>query len=143
MIDRPAAVAVAAAVEGVAEQDQVHLQVDGVPDGSPQHRRPVGIEQVELRPARVLPGDGPDDLGHDATVLVAWGETLAKLRVTQVVPADEFRVVVLDQDGVGRKKGTGAIDAVEAVIEDSDLDALDVAEVFVLGHQAELLFDIG
>ncbi len=100
-VDRPPAVAVAAAVERPAEQDDIHLAVHREPDRAAEHGRPVGVEEIELRPRRSRPRQRPDDLRHVAPVAVAGLERLAVLGVAQVVPADELGVVVLDDLGGG------------------------------------------
>ena len=49
-------------------------------------------------------------------------EPLAVVGVAQAVAADEVRVVVLDDHGVGGQVGAAAADPVEAVVEHGDLD---------------------
>ena len=106
-VDRPAAVAVAAPLERAAEEDDVHLLLDGVADRPPEHGRAAGVEQVELRAAGVRAGDGPDDLGHDPSVAVERLERLAVLGVAQAMAADEVGVVVLDDHGIGGQIASG------------------------------------
>src|SRR5206468_10861579 len=86
-VDRAVAVAEAAPLERAAEEDDVDLLLDRVADRPPEHRRPAGVEQVELRPAPGGAGDRPDDLGHDPAVPVPGLEALAVVRVAEPVTA--------------------------------------------------------